>query len=842
MNSEFVVTAGAALEPYPGLAPYRDLPADRALFFGREAEKEKLLDLVLSHDLTVIFARSGLGKTSLINAGLLQPLRDQQFFPVVARLTHDAMGDPVRSVLMDIGQAAHEGGVSVESTGEASDRDLWRYFHSRQFKRGGQFQKPVLILDQFEELFTRITDRQAFIETFADLARRRVPEAVVAEQQAQLSRVAKNSPERERIVALLYGDSGPRVKVVLSLREDYLADLATLDTYIPLILRTTFRLEPLSLEQAREAIESPGAGTRALGGDGFAFDTGVVDEMLGFLRTKRVAGRAVPGTSIDPAPLQILCRYLYGTRKRKRASVITRADLGGERGMERIIARYYRDILSRFKWVRLGWSGRRVRPSLQNLLFVSRPRAAIRKLCRRGLVTRKGQRNSLMGDEIRSEYGLRESELEALVEARLLRADARLDSKFYELSHDTLIGPIVADRRRAMQRRVGAAVVFLNLVVLFPAVYHQITQYLTNRQTSLYRERILRPIMEAHSAEERTKAVNDLAEQGWLDFSGLNLAGIRVNLDLIRNRARYSRFQPLDLSSADLRRADLRGEASGDTITIGWPTRLLGWPTRFVGANLDGATLRRANLTGSNFARASLRLSDCSGALLSTSSFDYANLEGANFAGAFLENADFEWATLDERTNFQDTAWWTAGGWAERDWERLKSQSSPELLTRSPGYALPLRVAANGGDPSDSNDRAWYRATHGVDLELALSEVNSDLKSKPDNASALDTRGYIELRLGNCRDAEHDLELSVRNENAGDRLYHLGLAYECLGDQSSAVRTFAAAARVGYKPTFERLLTPRRRGVVAGQPAAPLPSQQNRQSPAPQDHPPAAAP
>lgn len=60
---------------YPGSHPFRDTELDRQLFFGRDQEREALKHLILSERLVVLFAKSGMGKTSLLNAGVFSGLR-----------------------------------------------------------------------------------------------------------------------------------------------------------------------------------------------------------------------------------------------------------------------------------------------------------------------------------------------------------------------------------------------------------------------------------------------------------------------------------------------------------------------------------------------------------------------------------------------------------------------------------------------------------------------------------------------------------------------------------------------------------------------------------------------
>ena len=82
---------------YPGVQPFGDDAVQRRLFRGRDEEKYELLQLVLAERLVLLFARSGIGKSSLINAGLLEPLREQDYFPMVVRVS-GSPGGPLDSI------------------------------------------------------------------------------------------------------------------------------------------------------------------------------------------------------------------------------------------------------------------------------------------------------------------------------------------------------------------------------------------------------------------------------------------------------------------------------------------------------------------------------------------------------------------------------------------------------------------------------------------------------------------------------------------------------------------------------------------------------------------------
>src|SRR5688572_16924328 len=76
----------ADVHRYPGAPPFGDSELDRLLFRGRTREIDEVLHSILSHDLLVVYGVSGLGKTSLLTAGVLERLRERDYFPVLIRV------------------------------------------------------------------------------------------------------------------------------------------------------------------------------------------------------------------------------------------------------------------------------------------------------------------------------------------------------------------------------------------------------------------------------------------------------------------------------------------------------------------------------------------------------------------------------------------------------------------------------------------------------------------------------------------------------------------------------------------------------------------------------------
>ncbi len=70
------VVETSVVTPYKGLAPFEDSEVDALLFFGRERETEVVVANLLASKLTVLYGPSGVGKSSILRAGVARKLRE----------------------------------------------------------------------------------------------------------------------------------------------------------------------------------------------------------------------------------------------------------------------------------------------------------------------------------------------------------------------------------------------------------------------------------------------------------------------------------------------------------------------------------------------------------------------------------------------------------------------------------------------------------------------------------------------------------------------------------------------------------------------------------------------
>jgi Novel STAND NTPase 1 len=248
----------------------------QSFFHGREDETENLLNMVRRKGLTVLFGQSGLGKSSLLQAGLFPRLRAERFLPVYIRLNHkedsSEMGAPnlreqvKEFITREVRRAIERGELSanpddkfVVSPAPHADESVWRYLHRRVSElrdSDGHPVVPVLVFDQFEEIFTlersgKIGENgyRSFLRELADCVENRLPEEIK-------ERLELDPDARREFANLELGRQ--KYRVILSLREDYVAHLDDLSEMMPSTMENRMRLLPLDGRQALKAVLNPG--------------------------------------------------------------------------------------------------------------------------------------------------------------------------------------------------------------------------------------------------------------------------------------------------------------------------------------------------------------------------------------------------------------------------------------------------------------------------------------------------------------------------------------------------------------------------------------------------------
>jgi WD40 repeat protein len=301
----------ALTSPYKGLAPFEDSDVDALLFFGREWETEVVAANVLASRLTVLYGPSGVGKSSLLRAGVVRALRHSADpSPAVAYFGTWA-GSPLVGLEESARAAVAEslGREPAEAPGELTDRlAAW------SAELGSEL---CLLIDQLEELFLYHPAKKG-AGGFVDL----LPELVLR--------------------------PGLRVNVLLGVRDDALSQLDVFKERIPGLFMNSLRLDHLDRAAAREAILGPLGRFTAIAGAASAMtiEPALVDDMLDQVSTGKIepslAGRgAVEGAArlgrVETPYLQLVLQRLWEVEREHGSSVLRHDTFRSLGGAEQIV-------------------------------------------------------------------------------------------------------------------------------------------------------------------------------------------------------------------------------------------------------------------------------------------------------------------------------------------------------------------------------------------------------------------------------------------------------------------------------------------------------------------------
>jgi len=230
-------TAGVAapISPYKGLMPYTE--QDAAFFFGRDAEREVIIANLRAARLTLLYGESGVGKSSVLGAGVehqLQRLAAEnikdsgtpEFVVVLFRTWRD---DPVATLAESVRRAVTNAVGGLEHEPPPPDHSLtqtllnWTKLDTWAGKPGIEL---LIILDQFDEYF------------------------LYHEQEVGPGTFAAEFPQAVNHLQL-------RANFLVSIREDALAKLDVFKGPIPNLFGNYLRIEHLDSKAAEDAIRKP---------------------------------------------------------------------------------------------------------------------------------------------------------------------------------------------------------------------------------------------------------------------------------------------------------------------------------------------------------------------------------------------------------------------------------------------------------------------------------------------------------------------------------------------------------------------------------------------------------
>jgi hypothetical protein len=398
--------------PWLGLFSYSE--ETRAYFHGREEETSELARRIQRKLLTVLFGQSGLGKTSLLRAGIVPRLRAEGYCPIYVRIDYAPESPPPsEQIKQAIMKSAASAGVWTRPGSAIEGESLWEFMHHRGDllkDADGRVLMPLLIFDQFEEIFTLAqaddTGRmraKLFLADLADLVENRPPAALEA-------RIEDDDSAAED-----FDFARADYRVLIALREDYLAHLEGVKGIMPSITQNRMRLARMNGKQALSAVVVPG---------GRLVSQEVAESIVRFV----AGGSELGNAEIEPSLLSLVCRELNTVRQLQGRSEISADLLAGSR--DSILSEFYERTLA------------------------DQP-PGVRLVIEDELLTESGYRENLAEERVLKALdavGAGPESLAALVDRRLLRIEERLDMRKVEITHDVLCSVVLSSRDKRHER------------------------------------------------------------------------------------------------------------------------------------------------------------------------------------------------------------------------------------------------------------------------------------------------------------------------------------------------------------------------------------------------------
>ncbi len=428
--------------PYLGVLPFRY--ADRDYFFGREKVVGELYAKVLLYRLVLLFGESGAGKSSVINAGLIPALEKEGFQAERLRVSPEYEDQPI---LVERIEGGVEENISylpsifideqskATSIAERIPCSIERFLSS--IRDPAKETTPLLIFDQFEELFTLFTSKK----------------------NGDNTRRLRTQNQILQTIYEIANDQDLETRILIIIREDFLGKLEILSKSYPQIFDHRIRLGHLTKDNALKAITGPFENNSSFGSK--------IDEDLAQIIVRELADDNPQGL-IHATQLQIVCDQLWRMYASQRAK-ITESEFAAEGRVKGLLEGYLTSELEK--------------------LGASRKHLAIRILG--SLITDSDTRDIVSEDKLKGLLNAQNKSaiaslhhiLKLLEVLRIINCTTQRDLYYYEVASEYLIKPIkraYGDLQLTRQRNrwLGA---FAALVLLSPFAYWGFSAWLESQ-------------------------------------------------------------------------------------------------------------------------------------------------------------------------------------------------------------------------------------------------------------------------------------------------------------------------------------------------------------------------
>ena len=332
--------------PYPGLRPFAAEDAD--VYFGREETIARLLARIDADEQLTLVGASGSGKSSLLRAGLLPALK----LGVLAGsdrwdyISISPGSDPLAELAARIASLNNVSPVSALHDLESDERTLGLV--ARHENDDNEERRLVVVIDQFEELFTMCHDQRV---------------------QRQFVHLLLNA----------LSDARRKVIVIIAIRADFYGELASYPGFAELLEPGHVLLGEPTEEELRSSIEGPAEAS------GCTLESGLADRILADIRDA-------------PGALPLLAHALRETWNNREGQALTFAGYHASGGIRGAIARTAEQLYGQLKpeeqvacqqlMLRLTSLGERTEATRRRVAFSELPESSTGRIDIRALISR----------------------------------------------------------------------------------------------------------------------------------------------------------------------------------------------------------------------------------------------------------------------------------------------------------------------------------------------------------------------------------------------------------------------------------------------------------------------
>ncbi len=348
---------------YKELASYEE--KDAKLFKGRDSEIQEMYENFINNEYLVCYADSGEGKSSIIEAGLIPILRSNFYYPIRIVFKDKQFKDNninfdkfvCQTISDEVDKLKEDSSIRVDTiyakrltndkTSEMAEWDkqmidsyAWLKLRYAQLTIDNFLFTPVLIFDQFEEVFTNPQSQEWTDRFFAwlhELTMDLCPKVIVNDLENKLG--TETFPQ----IA-----TQKHFRAIFSLRSEYIGQLdywGMQKHYIPQLKSNRYLLRPLTIVGAKEVIMQQ---------EGFTGLNDVAEDIVDILRNLQKGKNCVLSTDsklpcIPALFLSVVCSQAYALPEKELMTFIQRLREEGEGAVERLIGQFYEKAVSECK-------------------------------------------------------------------------------------------------------------------------------------------------------------------------------------------------------------------------------------------------------------------------------------------------------------------------------------------------------------------------------------------------------------------------------------------------------------------------------------------------------------